>query len=69
MKRKYNTREEIFAALYRKLSNLSTHVSIVPRDGKLETQKMLILSRVRDVIREVEDPKGLFDKNVDYEEM
>jgi len=47
MKRKYNIRREIFAALYRKLSNLSTHASIVPRDGELETQKKLIFARVK----------------------
>jgi hypothetical protein len=68
MKRKYNTREEIFEALYRKLRNLSTHASIIPRDGTLETQKKLILSRVRDAVREVEDPTGLYGKNPNYEE-
>lgn len=69
MKRKYNTREEIFAAIFRKLNNLSTHSSIIPRDGTLETQKKLIFSRVRDAIREVEDPTGLYEQNPDYEEL
>ena len=69
MKRKYTTREEIFAALYQKISNLSTHSSITPRDGTLETQKKLIFSRVRDAIREVEDPIGLYSKKPDYEEL
>lgn len=69
MKRKYNTREEIFAALYQKISNLSTHSSIMPRDGTLETQQKLIFSRVRDAIREVEDPNGLYGKKPDYEEL
>ena len=69
MNRKYNTREEIFEALYRKLSNLSTHISIVPRDGTLETQKKLIFLRVRDAIREVEDKTGLYEKIPDYEEL
>ena len=69
MKRKYNTRQEVFTALYQKLTNLSTQASIVPRDGKLETQKKLIFARVRDVIREVEDQSGLYEKKPDYEEL
>jgi hypothetical protein len=69
MKRKYNTREEIFEALHRKLSNLSMHISIVPRDGTLKTQKKLILSRVRDTIREVEDKTGMYEKIPNYEEL
>lgn len=63
MKRKYSTREEIFKALYRK------DFSIVPRDGTLEMQKTLILSRIRDAVREVEDPTELYEKNPDYEEL
>ena len=69
MKRKYTTREEIFAALYRKLNNLSTNASIMPRDGTLETQKKLIFSRVRDAIGEVEDLSGLYGIKPDYEEL
>lgn len=67
--RKYNTREEIFEALYRKIRMLQKHISIVPRDGRLDTQRKLIFSRVRDAIREVEDPTGLYEKNHDYEEL
>lgn len=41
---------------------MSTHISIVPRDGTLEMQKIHILSRVRDAIREGEDLTGLYEK-------
>jgi hypothetical protein len=68
-KRKYNTRAKIFAALYRKLNNLETSSSITPRDDTLEMQRTLIFSRVRDAIREVEDPNGLYVKNSNYEEL
>ena len=41
----------------------------MPRDGTLETQKKLIFSRVRDAVREVEDPIGLYEKKPDCEEL
>ncbi len=66
-KRKYNTKDEVFKALFKKVGNLYNDSSIIPRDGKIETQKQLMMARFRDLIREVEDKDALYEKVPDYE--